>query len=100
MAPEQVVDARRATPSVDIYSAGATLYRLVAGQPPHGSLQSNDLILAILEKVPEPLDQVNPEVPRKLAIVVERALALDPADRFPTARDFREALLPFTRPMS
>jgi eukaryotic-like serine/threonine-protein kinase len=35
MAPEQVIDARRATPSVDIYSAGATLYSLIAGRPPH-----------------------------------------------------------------
>ncbi len=100
MAPEQVVDARRATPSVDIYSAGATLYSLVAGRPPHGSLQSNDLILAILERVPERLDGVNASVPRELALVVERALALDPAERFPSARELREALLPFAKPAS
>jgi serine/threonine-protein kinase len=100
MAPEQVVDARRATPSVDIYSAGATLYSLLAGGPPHGSLRSNELILAILEKLPERLDQVNPAVPRELALVIERALALDPSDRYRSAHEFREALLPFVTPTS
>jgi serine/threonine protein kinase len=56
MAPEQVIDARRATPSVDIYSVGATLYSLVANRPPHDPQQTKELILAILEKEPDPLD--------------------------------------------
>jgi eukaryotic-like serine/threonine-protein kinase len=69
MAPEQVIDARRANPSVDIYSAGATLYSLIAGRPPHASVQANELILAILEADPEPLDRVNPAASRELARV-------------------------------
>jgi eukaryotic-like serine/threonine-protein kinase len=100
MAPEQVVDARRATPSVDIYSAGATLYSLIAGRPPHDSLQANDLILAILEGDPEPLDRVNPAVSAELARVVKRALAIDPIERFSSAQDLREALKPFVKPES
>jgi hypothetical protein len=100
MAPEQVADARRATPSVDIYSAGATLYSLLAGRPPHGSLHSNELILAILEKLPERVDRINPAVPRGLALVIERALAIDPADRYPSAQELRDALLPFARSVS
>jgi eukaryotic-like serine/threonine-protein kinase len=97
MAPEQVIDARRATPSVDIYSVGATLYSLIANRPPHDMKQMNEQILAILEKDPDPLDRVNPAVPRELAQVVRRALALDPADRFGSAADLREALRPFSR---
>jgi serine/threonine protein kinase len=96
MAPEQVIDARRATPSVDIYSAGATLYSLIAGRPAHASVQSSNLILAILERVPEPLDRVNSAVPQELALVVQRALALDPMERYPSACELRKALLPFS----
>jgi eukaryotic-like serine/threonine-protein kinase len=97
MAPEQVIDARRATPSVDIYSVGATLYSLVANRPPHDPQQTNELILAILEKEPDPLDRVNPAVPRELALVVSRALALDPADRYLSAVELKEALRPFSK---
>ena len=97
MAPEQVIDARRATPSVDIYSAGATLYSLIAGRPPHDSVQANDLILAILERDPEPLDRVNPAVSGELARVVKRALTIDPGERFSSAQDLREALKPFAK---
>lgn len=100
MAPEQVIDARRATPSVDIYSAAATLYSLLAGRPPHGSRNANELILAILEKLPPPLDRINPSVSRALAGVIERALAIDPRDRYPTARDLRDALSPFAKSAS
>jgi eukaryotic-like serine/threonine-protein kinase len=95
MAPEQVIDARRATPSVDIDSIGATLYSLVAGRPPHDPQRSNDMILAILDYEPEPLDRANPAVSPDLARVVGRALAKDPADRFRTAEELNEALRPF-----
>jgi eukaryotic-like serine/threonine-protein kinase len=97
MAPEQVIDARRATPSVDIYSVGAALYSLVANRPPHDLKQINEQILAILEKVPVPLDELNPAVPRELALVVSRALALDPVERYASAAELKEALRPFSR---
>jgi eukaryotic-like serine/threonine-protein kinase len=100
MAPEQVIDARRATPSVDIYSVGATLYSLLAGRPPHDPKQTNELILAILEQEPEPIDRINPAVPRALALLVSRALAIDPADRHRSADDLREALQSFANGVS
>ncbi|QEH35215.1 Serine/threonine-protein kinase PrkC [Aquisphaera giovannonii] len=98
MAPEQVIDARRATPSVDVYSIGATLYSLIADRPPHDPRLADELILAILEREPEPLDRLNPAVPRELARIVAQALAIDPADRFATAADLRAALRPFAKP--
>jgi serine/threonine-protein kinase len=100
MAPEQVIDARRATPSVDIYSVAATLYSLVANRPPHDPRQTSELILAILEKEPDSLDRVNPSVPRELALVVSRALALDPADRHRSADELKDALRPFAKSVS
>ena len=35
IAPEQAQDARFVLPAADLYSAGATLYYLLAGQPPY-----------------------------------------------------------------
>jgi hypothetical protein len=94
MAPEQVLDARQATPAVDIYGAGATLYRLIAGAYPHDFAGKIDPLLVVLETPPVPLRGCCPAVSRALADVVERALARDPQQRFTTAEVMREALLP------
>jgi serine/threonine-protein kinase len=93
MAPEQVLDARLATPAVDIYAAGATLYSLIAGAYPHDFAGKMDPLLVVLESPPVLLRTRCPAVARELADVVERALARDPAERFATAEAMRQALL-------
>jgi serine/threonine-protein kinase len=94
MAPEQVLDARQATPAVDIYAAGATLYRLIAGAYAHDFERKVDPLLVVLESPPVPLRGRCPAVSRALAEVVERALAHDPGQRFGTAEAMLQALLP------
>jgi serine/threonine protein kinase len=71
-----------ATPRSDVYALGATLHRLLTGfDPTHGT--------------PFTFPQVRdlaPNVPDDLAIVVRRATALNPADRYPDAAEMRAAL--------
>jgi serine/threonine-protein kinase len=98
LAPEQVLDARYATPAADVYGAGATLYRLIANRYPHKFGGDKDPLLAVLEDPPEPLRVPCPGVSRALADVVERALARDPRLRFATAAAMRQALLPHAGP--
>jgi serine/threonine-protein kinase len=95
MAPEQVVSARDARPSVDIYSAGATLYNLVSGAYPYNFPRGGEPLLIVLEEPVVPLQQRCAEVPARLAEVVSRALAKKPKDRYPTADALRMALLPY-----
>jgi serine/threonine-protein kinase len=95
MAPEQVVDPRRAKPSVDIYSLGATLYHLLSGQSPFDLREHKNPPAAIMQEEPIPLAHWCPWLPAELGRLVRRAMAKDPADRFQTAMEMRAGLLPF-----
>jgi serine/threonine-protein kinase len=96
MAPEQVVDSRSAKPSVDIYSLGATLYHLLSDQAPFDLRQHKNPPAAILADEPIPLAHWCPWLPAELGRLVQKAMAKDPADRFPTALEMRAALLPYS----
>jgi len=92
MAPEQVAGERaRIGPATDVYGLGALLYRCLAGRPPF-----EGQALAVLERVlkAEPVDLriARPGVPAGPAAVCQRALAKDPADRFPSAAALADAL--------
>jgi serine/threonine-protein kinase len=99
MAPEQVIDARRARPAVDLYAVGATLYQLLAGTHAHAFERRKDPLAVILQDDPVPLRRRCGWVPEGLEALVARALARDPNDRFPTAAAMRQALLPFAGPI-
>jgi eukaryotic-like serine/threonine-protein kinase len=92
MSPEQGT----ADPSIgrrsDIYSLGCVLYEMLAGHPPFSGTSAQAVIARhALDQVP-PLTTVRPTVPASLEVVVLKALAKVPADRFQTAHEFAEAL--------
>lgn len=93
--PELVKDAKLVKPSVDIYSAAATLYHYLSGQSPHEFPGAKHKLVAICEDEPVPIRQHRPDVPEALAEVIHRALAKDPAQRYATAEEMRQALRPF-----
>lgn len=97
MSPEQFIDSRHAKPTCDIYSAGATLYRLLTGHDPFVFTKGKCKFRAILEDEPIPLRKSFPQVSESLAKIVHRALAKDPTDRFTSAAEMRHALLHFGR---
>ncbi|HZV01553.1 MAG TPA: bifunctional serine/threonine-protein kinase/formylglycine-generating enzyme family protein [Planctomycetota bacterium] len=92
MAPEQMADARSAGPPADVYALGAVLYEALAGKPAFHGVSVIELLDNVSAGRFEPLRDVRPEVPRALAAVVERALALDPAARFADAGALLRAL--------
>ncbi|HET8680814.1 MAG TPA: protein kinase, partial [Micromonosporaceae bacterium] len=87
MAPEQVRN-QALTPATDIYALGATAYHCLAGRPPFAGDSAVEIALRHLDAEPPPLP---PEVPEPVQALVRRALAKDPADRFPDATAFAEA---------
>jgi serine/threonine protein kinase len=94
-APEQAIDSSKVDTRADIYSLGATLYFLLAGNPPlpSGSMQER---LAQLQAVDPPhLSLWRPEMPAGLAEVIHCMLAKSPADRYQTPLLAAEALAPF-----
>ncbi len=91
MSPEQVT-ARPVDGRSDVFSLGVVAWEMVTGQ----RLFSADTELAemklILEAKVERPDEVEPVVPTALADIIMRALAKEPADRWPTAREFSKAI--------
>jgi serine/threonine protein kinase/Tol biopolymer transport system component len=85
--PEQYGTART-DPRTDIYSLGATLYAALCGVIPEDGLAR-----AMDNAELTPLRKRNPKISRRLAAAIEKAMAVDPADRFQTADEFKKALL-------
>ncbi len=85
--PEQYGTART-DPRTDVYSLGATLYAALCGVIPEDGLAR-----AMENAQLTPLRKRNPKVSRRLAAAIEKAMAVDPADRYQTAEEFKKALL-------
>lgn len=96
MPPEQIRDFRNVRPTSDIYAIGMTAYSLLAGDTALDLGPNNDIagtVKAIFEGKVIPLRQRAPEVPERVAEVIERALAKDPANRWQSAAAMRTALM-------
>jgi TolB-like protein/Tfp pilus assembly protein PilF len=74
---------------VDLWAFGVMLYQLTSGTLPFKRASAFDTATAILEDTPDPLPAT---VPAALRRMIERCLAKDPALRFATAAELREAL--------
>jgi eukaryotic-like serine/threonine-protein kinase len=85
--PEQYGTARTDS-RTDIYSLGATLYAALSGIIPEDGLAR-----AMDNTQLTPLRKRNSKVSRRLAGTIERAMGIDPADRFQTADEFKRSLL-------
>ena len=81
MAPEQLRDFKHVRAAGDIWSLGATLYTLLAGQDPRHIRSRSNPLHAILEGTIIPLRDVVPEIPDSVARVVEGSLRTDQAER-------------------
>jgi serine/threonine-protein kinase len=88
MSPEQA-RGRPTSPATDVYSAGVVLYEMLAGEPPfvHGS--PVELGLRHLQDDPPPLPA---RVPAALQQIAWRALAKEPAERYPDGAAMAAAL--------
>ncbi|HET9955067.1 MAG TPA: protein kinase [Polyangiaceae bacterium] len=91
MAPEQMNGGdldRRA----DIFSVGSMLWGAVAGQKLWKGLTDVQIVSRVLSgQIPSPRE-VNPNCPAELARITQRALALNPDDRYSTAHEFQQDL--------
>src|SRR3954469_930043 len=91
LAPEQAA-GEEVGPPADLYALGVVTYQFLSGRLPYEAQSLTELALKQQREVPPPLDELIPEVSPQLAMAVDRALALDPRQRPPSADDLRHAL--------
>jgi eukaryotic-like serine/threonine-protein kinase len=97
MAPEQIRSPESVDARSDQYALGVVLFEAIAGTRPYDARPSHLMkYLEAVEGAERPaLHDLRSDSPRELEVILRRALAGDPAERFESLRDFGAALLPF-----
>jgi serine/threonine-protein kinase len=91
MAPE-IIEGREAEIRSDVFSLGTLLYWLATGRMPFAASNPTATLRRILEADYEDPRQVAPLVSDRLRAVIDRSLASDPAGRYATAAEMKDAL--------
>src|SRR6185503_7927879 len=99
MAPEQLAGDSTADHRMDIYAVGLLAYELATGESPFTGPSPRETLAAQLTRVPNPLHEVSPEVPRTLSDLIMRCLAKDPNARPQNADEILQELDSLTMPM-
>jgi WD40 repeat protein/serine/threonine protein kinase len=87
MSPEQAEGRLdQVGPLSDVYNLGATLYCLLAGQPPVDETDVAEVLFKVRNGAIVPPQQRNQRVPAALDAICRRAMSVNPADRYPTPR--------------
>jgi serine/threonine-protein kinase len=91
LAPEQA-RGEEAGPRADLYALGVVAYQLISGRLPYEATSLTELALKQQREEPAMLDTLVAAVGPELADAVALALALDPHDRYQTAREMGRAI--------
>jgi len=93
MSPEQAQgDLNAVGPHSDIYSLGSTLYSLLTGRPPYQAENAGALLAAVQRGRFAPPRTLRPEIDGALEAVCQKAMALEPRDRYDSARALADDL--------
>jgi WD40 repeat protein/serine/threonine protein kinase len=93
MSPEQAEGRlEQVGPLSDVYSLGATLYCLLAGQAPIGETDVAEVLRQTRAGLIVPPRQRNQRVPAALEAICLKAMAVSPEDRYPTPRALADAI--------
>jgi beta-lactam-binding protein with PASTA domain/predicted Ser/Thr protein kinase len=84
LSPEQARGGE-VDPRSDLYSLGVVLYELLTGKTPFDGETPVEIAMKHLSTTPKPPSKLRPDVPEELDMVVMRALAKSPDERYQSA---------------
>jgi len=90
MSPEQVLGKELDWRS-DQYALGVLGFEMFTGRVPFEGQTPQEVTLARLKRRPRPLRELRPDLSERLEAVINRTLATEPGDRFPSMKDARSA---------
>lgn len=94
MSPEQAAGDEQLDARSDVYSLGCVLYEMLGGRPPFTGTSAQAVLAAQVTAKPTPLVALRRDAPSIVEGAIGRALAKDPAARFQTAVELRDAIAP------
>jgi WD40 repeat protein len=86
MAPEQA-RGESVDPRADLFGLGCVMYAMATGHSPFRARTTMAVLKRVCDETPRPIRESNPEIPPWLAATIDRLLAKEPADRYPSAAD-------------
>jgi len=98
MSPEQALGEREVDGRSDLYSLAVVGYHMLAGDTPFKAANTPAMLVKHVSERPRPIRERRPEVPKYLAVAIDRALSKKPDDRFADAAEFRDALAGASKP--
>jgi serine/threonine-protein kinase len=91
LSPEQAKGGE-VDPRSDLYSLGVVLYELLTGKTPFDGETPVEIAMKHLSTAPKPPSKLRPDIPRELDMVVLRALAKNPDERYQSADEMEADL--------
>jgi serine/threonine-protein kinase len=91
LSPEQVRSASNVDERADLWSAGVIFYEMLTGRAAFPAATEYARLMAVLSNEPEPIEWIDPAL-ASLAPFLQRALAKDPDQRFPSALEMGRVL--------
>lgn len=92
IAPEQAISSANVVPQSDLYAVGVILYQMFTGQLPFDGSDPLEVAMMHLSDPPRSPCEIRPEISSDLEAVILKALAKEPADRYPDGAAMAEAL--------
>ncbi len=92
MSPEQAAGEHNLDARSDVYALAVVGFEMLSGEQPFTGETPQSVMAAHLTQEPRPVSALRPDTPEPVTAAIARGLAKDPADRYQTAAEFRDAL--------